>query len=170
MEDGIHGLMFVKVGDYQQLLLLVPTGKGKGFVGVGRVFGPVVAVQVLIGPHQRGTVSSKVEYLRIVVAQRFFIIGELPSVKLPSIHPLLVLGNADVIKDGGAAGLAKAGHLCAWLTYFLTKVNHRWGSRACSRHHQSREGLPWIARKFWTGDALLVVVFEEVKHVVLHIG
>ena len=80
-----------------------------------------------------------------------------------------MLRNADVVKHGSATGLSKAGHFGARLTHFLTKVNHRRRSSARGRNHHCRQCLPRVASKLWTCNPLLVVVFEEMQHIVLDI-
>ncbi len=119
--------------------------------------------------HKGPTGKGEVQELLIVLTQGGFFGEEGPAIKGPAVHPPLVVGHADVVKDRSARGIPEAGLLSPWFTHFLPEIEHGGGSTDCGREDHRRKGLPGVTGKPRTGNTLLVVVLQKMKHVVLNV-
>ena len=83
-----------------------------------------------------------------------------------AVHPGLVCGYAPVIEDGRACRVSEARIAVAGLAHVLSEVKHD-GRAADERGDgHARHAHARVAGEGRARDALLVVIFEKVQHVI----
>ncbi len=122
------------------------------------------------------TTCAEVHQPRIEVPQGLLIVAERATVKMPAVHPALVRRDAPVV----VLGRAQLGRLVevgvVEVTFFadvLAEVEHRRRAADQCRDDHARLARMPVADEIGAGDAFLVVVLEEVQHVLLdvqHLG
>ena len=106
------------------------------------------------------------EQAAVKTAKLFLLGAEFSPVEFALVQPLLVLGHAPIVEDGGAAVFAaEALGAIGGLAHFLARVEHYRAAAQGGRHGHGRDGAARVGGKFLGGNALLVVVFQEAQHV-----
>ena len=108
--------------------------------------------------------DSDVQHLIIYILQRLLFLGQLTGSRThQGIH-------APIVEDGGATVVATEAFLVHTLfAILLTCIDHHRILLKEGRDHESGHALTATSGKERAGDALLVVILEEVEHVVADI-
>ena len=129
---------------------------------------------VVIGVHQvveqaftnSGRVVTETHHLSIVGIEFLLFRREMLHARselLHTFHTPIVENRCPTVTA------AEALHVHTALTEFLTGVNHKRIGVHAGTYHQSRQSTLCISSKEVGGDALLVVVLQEVEHVLVDI-
>src|SRR5690606_17635795 len=118
----------------------------------------------MISTFQGWGFQRKIEQLLIKIPQRSFILRKLPTIELLVIHPPLVMGHTEIVKNGGSGGGSKTSVFSGRFSYFLSKINHRRGKTHRGGNYHGRLALLCRSGKFRTRYPLLVMVFQEIQH------
>src|SRR6056297_187859 len=76
----------------------------------------------------------------------------------------------NVIENGSSCWAAKASIFCSTLPHFLPKIYHCGRGAYGSGNYHCRFSQLGISYKIGTSDSLLVMIFQEVEHMMLYIG
>ena len=159
-------IQVVEVGNNEQSLAFTVTVIGIDLVAVERIAVHIHQVIELTLRDSLLAVAQPEQFL-VEAAQLSLLAGEPRSVALAAVVPASQGVDAPVVEDGGASvTTAKSLGIARWLAKFLAVINHERRPRDGSRHHQCRQCASGIAGKLTGCDALLVVILEEVEHVV----
>src|SRR5690606_15093841 len=94
--------------------------------------------------------------------------GEFPPVEFAVVHPFLMLGHSPVVKYCRPPIVSlKSGSPDSRLPHFLSKINHGRPLVDCCAYHKCRESTPWVSGEEFRSNSLLIMVFEEVHHVMI---
>lgn len=173
MERNVHldvGLLVVEVSDHEKSLVAEMAQEGILAFGVESVGFLVVDIHYIEKcpfPYG-GFACGDVQQTRIGVAQATLVGREIFQRRAAVVEPAAQRPHAPVVEYRGAAVMtAVAFGVGSRLAEFLAGIDHD-GSGAEKRADRHRSHcLERVAGKFRRGETLLVVVLEEIEHVVL---
>ena len=140
------------------------------------VFVHLPAVQVHIHQVEEFTFADSLFFLAdmqdgfVSFTQLLLLFTEQMRIPAPAVTPAVNAVYVPIVEDGGSSVLsAETLAVHSLFAQFLSEINHDWIASQAGRYDEGRNSLERIAGKEVGCNALLIVVFQEIQHVVLNI-
>ena len=140
------------------------------------VFIHLPSVQVYIHQVEEFTFADGLFFLAdmqdgfVSFTQFLFLCTEQMRIPASAVAPAVNAVHVPVVEDGGSSVLpAETLAVHSLFTQFLSEINHDRIASQAGRYDEGRNSLEWITSKEVGCNALLIVVFQEIQHVVLNI-
>lgn len=102
--------------------------------------------------------------------QFLFLFTEQMRIPAPAVTPAVNAVYVPIVEDSGSSVLsAETLAVHSFFAQFLSEIDHDRIASQAGRYDEGRNSLEWIASKEVGCNALFIVVFQEIQHVVLNV-